>query len=285
MLNLYFKMSYNTGKHKKILFVPQNGFTDAIAAMYAPLKEYVMNVIPLMLEHAWQQKKTKRTSAFEALLYSGWICRLITLDNRVLNRDTQDEIHGWPDIRNYLINCFDECKDETHLPKMVRNCMTVVQPILESRFEENYHFPERMFHCWWYTIHEGNTDLALHLINAYQPDSPFDHLNHFLSTMLQAVEQAVAVYPDIKIVSCGSWLNQLAKFQHLWPASFKQNQIVLNETGGFGPGAWGQYMTTAGRFSEAKAAILRGTGKHPFALTKAQCPVAEVIAHLKKIVA
>lgn len=262
----------------------QPEFTDAIPVMYAPLKEYVTKVIPLMLEHAWQQKRKNNTSAFDELLCSGWICRLITVDKRVLNRDEQNQIHGWPEVREYLIKCLDACKDETQFPAMLHSCMKCIQPILESRFEENYRFPKRMFHCWWYTIHDDNTHLALHLINAYQPESPFDHLNHFVATMLQAVEQAIAAYPNIRIVSCGSWLNQLPKFQQLWPDSFKQNQKILNETGGFGPGAWGQYMTTAGGFSEAKADILRTTGKHPFALTEAQSPVVEVIAHLKKLI-
>ena len=265
-----------------ISVMPQQEFADAIPLMYAPLKAYVTNIIPLTLEHTWQQKRKKNSSSFEELLYSGWSCRLITLDDRVLNRDKQNEIPGWPGLRDYLVKCLDECKVETKLPEMIDSCMRLIQPILESRFEENYHFPERMFHCWWYTMHDENTHLALHLVNAYQPESPFDHLYHFLTTMLLAVEQAVAEYPNIKMVSCGSWLNQLSKFQQLWPESFKHNQKVLNETGGFGPGAWGQYMTTGGGFSEVKADILRKTGKHPFALTEAHSPVVEVIAHLKK---
>jgi hypothetical protein len=277
-------MSYNQEKYKTIAIAPQKEFADAIPVMYAPLKDYVTKVIPLILEHVWQQKRAKNTSSFEELLYSGWICRLITLDKRVLNRDKQNEIPGWPEVREYLINCLDECRKESQLPEMTDSCMKYIQPILESRVEENYHFPKRMFHCWWYTIHDENTHLALHLINAYQPDSPFDHLNHFLTTMLQAVEQAIVLYPHIKIVSCGSWLNQLPKFQQLWPDSFTQNQKALNETGGFGPGSWGQYMTTAGGFSEAKATVLRKTGKHPFVLTEAKSPVAEVIAHLKKLI-
>jgi hypothetical protein len=277
-------MSYHLQKNKGIAIGPQQEFADAIPVIYAPLKDYVSKIIPLMLEHAWQQMTAKNTSAFEELLYSGWICRLITLDNRVLKIDEQNEIHGWPEVREFLIKCLDECKNETQLSAMTHNCMKYIQPILETRFVENYRFPKRIFHCWWYTVHDDHTHLALHLINAYQPDSPFDHLKHFLTTMLQAVEQTIGVYPNIKIVSCGSWLNQLPKFQQLWPESFKRNQKVLNETGGFGPGAWGQYMTTSGGFSEAKAAILRKTGKHPFALTEAQSPVVEVVLHLKKLI-
>jgi hypothetical protein len=277
-------MNYNQGEYKNFAITAQHDYIDVIPAMYAPHEEYILKVIPLMLEHTWQQKKEKNTSAFDELTYSGWIGRLITLDSRVLNKDLQDEIKGWPVVRDYLIKCLDECKDEFQLLVMIENCMKEILPVLQTRFKENYHFPERMFHCWWYTVHDNNTRLALHLVNAYQPGSPFDHLPHFVSTMQEAVEQAIGIYPDIKIVSCGSWLNQLPKFQQLWPDSFKQNQKIINETGGFGPGAWGQYMTTNGEFHEAKAAILRSTGKHPYALTEAQSNIAEVLAHLKNII-
>ena len=277
-------MNNNREKYKTLAIVPQHEFADPIPVMYAPLKEYVTRVIPLMLEHVWQQKRVKNTTSFEELLYSGWICRLITLDNRVLSRDKQNEIPGWSETREYLIQYLDECKAETQLHAMTQSCMEYIQPILEARFKDNYHFPKRMFHCWWYTVHDGGTHLALHLINAYQPESPFANLNHFLTTMLQAVEHAVDAYPSIKVVSCGSWLNGLTKFQSLWPVSFRFHQNILNEAGGFGPGAWGQYMTTAGGFNDEKAAVLRKTGKHPFALTEGKTSVDEMITHLKKTI-
>ncbi len=260
-------------------------FADIIPTLYAPLGRYVSNVIPLMLSHTWQQTKLNLSSSFDELVHCGWIGRLITLDSRVLQPVAQNEIHGWPATRDLLIQCIDECDDETGLDNMTNKCMEVVLPIIAKRFIENYRFPPRKFHCWWYTIHDGNTHVAIHLVNAYQPASPFDHLHHFVSTLLQAVEDAIKNYPGIRIVSCGSWLNQLPKFQHLWPESFKHGQKTLNETGGFGPGAWGQYMTSNGGFNEKNANELKRTGRHPFALTEAKSPVDEVLHHLKELVA
>lgn len=271
-------------EYKSTSITPQPEFADAIAVMYAPLEEYVSNIIPLILQHVWQQKKIKNSSLFEELMCSGWLGRLITLDNRVLNRNKQDEITGWPEIRKYLIQCIDDCCDENGIASMIDNCMRKIHPRLEKHFIGNYHFPRRKFHCWWYTIHDDDTHLALHLVNAYQPESPFDHLGHFQETMLQAVQEALAAYPTISTVSCGSWLNQLPKFQRLWPESFLHNQKILNETGGFGPGAWGQYMTTNGGFNHSKAAVLLKTGKHPFALTESYSPVEEITDHLRKLI-
>jgi hypothetical protein len=277
-------MNQNLEQYKNITIVPQQEFVDVIPTMYAPFEAYITKLFPLMLQHGWQEKQSKKFSSLEALLHSGWICRLITLDKRVLDPEKQNEIPYWPEIRDRLINSLDECKEESHLSKMISDCMQLLMPILQKRVEKNYHFPERNFYCWWYTMHDEDTHLALHLVNAYQPQSPFRHLQHFLTTMLQAVEHALKNYPAIKIVSCGSWLNQLPKFQKLWPESFKQNQKVLNETGGLGPGAWGQYMTTDGGFNEEKAAVLESTGRHPFALTEAQCSLSELVVHLEKII-
>jgi hypothetical protein len=271
--------------YQKLQITPPQGFVDEIPRLYAPLKNYVPGIISLILEHVWRLKTDNHTSAKEKLDNCAWIGRLITLDKRVLDDEKKNDIGGWSELKDILLKYIDDCKSESALPFLVANCMQVISPIIEKRFIENYHFPPRMFHCWWYTIHDNNTHAAIHLVNAYQPDSPFDHFPHFVSTMLQAIENAVKNYPDLKIVSCGSWLNQLPKFQQLWPESFKENQKIINETGGFGPGAWGQYMTTFGGFNEKKANVLRKTSKHPFTLTEAKSPLKEVQIHLKKLIA
>ena len=272
-------------KYNNIPAIPAQGFIDEIPKLYAPLKNYVPKVIYLMLHHVWQLKRNNNTSASEEFMNCAWLGRLITLDKRVQDKEKQNNITGWKELKDYLTKCIDNCTGESALPVAIADCMQAIIPVIEQRFEENYFFPKRMFHCWWYTIHDDNTHLAIHLVNAYQPESPFDHLHHFASTMLQTIEEAVKNYPDIKIVSCGSWLNRLPKFRQLWPESFKEDQEILNETGGFGPGAWGQYMTTDGGFNEKKANELRRTGKHPFALTEAKSPIDEVVIHLKNLIA
>lgn len=277
-------MKIDHHKIANIAPIPHQEFADEIPVMYAPMREYVLRLMPLMLEHAWQQKEQRSVPAIEALHHCGWIGRLITLDNRVLNHERQDEIQGWTELRQFLTESLERCKKAVAVPEMLAQCMQRISPILEKRFVQDFRFPERQFHCWWYTIHDDNTHLALHLINAYQPGSPFDHLDHFLFTMFQAFRHGIAAYPGISVVSCGSWLNQLHRFQQLWPHSFKHNQKILNETGGFGPGIWGQYMTNTGGFNDTKADILRTTGKHPYALTEARCSAAELGAHLEKLI-
>ena len=268
-----------------ISVLPGDNFIDAIPVLYAPFEKYVVGVIPLMLEHVWQQKNSSSSNTAELLMKSGWIGRLITLDKRVLDVSEQNNIEGWPKLRGNLIDHIDNCRSSDDVNKMVASCMLLIAPLLEKRFKHGYTFPVRPFHSWWYTIHNDNKELALHLVNAYQPASPFDNLDHFLQNMLKAVEHAIKLYPGINKVSCGSWLNGVPKFQQLWPKSFTQNQRILNKSNGFGPGAWGQYMTLDGGFNSGKSNILRKTGLHPYVLTEAHSPLEEVLSHLGKIIA
>jgi hypothetical protein len=264
--------------------LPSSGFADAVAIMYSPFGEYIERLFPLMLEHVWYMKEQGKLPVQDELFRSGWICRLVTLDSRVLDPEKQNEIPGWPEIREYLVRYLAECTKEKQVRGMIDRCMKILLPLLERRFENGCRFPERKFHSWWYTIHDDETHLALHLVNAYQPESPFNHLPHFLNAMLAAVEDAIGYYPAIRIVSCGSWLNGVPKFQKLWPENFRKDQRIINETGGLGPGIWGQYMVSDGRFDEEKAGQLRRTGKHPFALTEGRSPVLEVVQHLQKLI-
>jgi hypothetical protein len=271
-------------KNESIGITSTPEFADSIAVLYAPLKNYVPKVLSLMLRHCWQEMRERIMSPADALSSCGWLGRLITLDARVPDVEHQHNIRGWSALKEHLVKSLGEYDSEAEFAVFADDFVTSIRPILAERFIENYHFPEQKFYCWWYTIHDNNTHLALHLINAYQPASPFDHLGHFLATMLRAIEHGVAAHPDIEIVSCGSWLNQFQKFQQLWPGSFKNNQRILNASGGNGPGAWGQYMTTNGGYNEARAAVLLATGKHPYALTEASAPVAAVKAHLKELI-
>jgi hypothetical protein len=265
--------------------LPDEDLIDLIPSLYAPCEEYVSDVVPLMLEHIWQQKQDSTATTPELLTASGWICRLITLDKRVLSTTQQNAIEGWPALRDELVYLIDECPGSKSLPILISDLMLIIMPLLKIRFKKNYTFPARQFHSWWYTVHNDNTELALHLVNAYQPASPFDNVNHFLKTMLNAVEHAIELHPGINKVSCGSWLNGVLKFQQLWPESFTLNQRVLNKNNGFGPGAWGQYMTPNGGFNVSKANILRQTGLHPYPLTEAGSSLEEVLMHLKKLTA
>lgn len=266
-----------------IAVFPEVGFLDKISVLYAPLETYVTGVMPLMFQHVWWRQNNNYGTALQELRLCAWIGRLITLDNRVQDPLKENDVAGWVEIRNELIGKMERCKKRSDCATMIKDCMQLVMPVLESRFVKKYTFPQMEFYCWWYTLHEDNTHMALHLVNAYQPESPFDHLDHFISSMFKAVDDAVGIHPEIKKVSCGSWLNDVPRFLQLWPNSYQLNKKILNSYGGFGPGVWGQYMTVNGGFNDRKAAILRSTGLHPHPLSESYCSVDELVHHLNKI--
>ena len=266
-----------------IPIVPPDGREDMIAQLYAPLQQYVPGVISLMIRHVWDLHRQQHIPVKQAWMDCAWIGRLITLDNRVQDRESRMHIEGWSQLEDTLIACLESCKNKQELDKAADDCMQLIQPVIKKRFQRDYRMPPRKFHCWWYTIHEEGTLLAVHLVNAYQPESPFAHLHHFAHTLLMTIEDALASHPHISRVSCGSWLNQTTRFRQMWPLSFQHNVRVLNETGGFGPGVWGQYMTTEGGFHVSKAATLLTSGKHPFALTEAESPLEEMLPHISRI--
>ena len=260
---------------------PASPFNDEVAALYAPAKRYVERVTELMLRHVWCLAQNEGNSVADQFKDVAWLGRLLTLDHRVCEITTEEQVTDWIRIRGQLIDALDDCKGPRQLEKSIQKCQMIVGPILKERFVEGYRFGKRQFGCWWYTIHEAETVMAVHLVNSFVPDSPFDHLAEFSGDLLRAINDAVSKHPKICHVKCGSWLNQTKEFQRLWPESFKPNQEVLDARGGFGPGAWGQYMSSDGGFNETRASYLLEKGLHPYALTEACCDIDSVTAHLK----
>lgn len=260
------------GKHK-----------DEIASLYAPLESYVRGVLPLMLRHSWQQARHHDTPVLDQLRNSLWLARLVSLDTRVLNPKTSAAAGAWPQLEDELCGLLEQCQSDEDLPDCLNQAMLLLTPHVSSRFVEGYRFPQRPFNCWWYTVHKDNTMLALHLVNGYMPESPFEHAACFAQDMLSATTHGLAAHPSITTVECGSWLNEHGGFQRFWPASFLKGRTVLNTEGGFGPGAWGQYMAADGSFVTANAEHLIANGTHRYPLTERQCPLSDLLNHLQQL--
>lgn len=257
---------------------------DEVAVMYSPLKPYVEKVIPLMLKHTWILKNKLDSDTEYQLRQSLWIGRLITLDSRIVQIETENEIEGWPQLRAKIIQQINNCTSSENLGKMTNNVLNLIGPILSKNYIDKYRIPKRQFNSWWYTIHRQKTLVAVHLINSYQPESPFTHQKSFANDLLRAIKHAKTANSEITTVECGSWLNQYPKFQQLWPKSFIENQKIINKAGGAGPGAWGQYMGADGSFLEKNATYLLKYDEHPYSLTQAQVPIDELIIYLENYI-
>src|SRR5690606_8852433 len=123
-------------------------------------KPYVEKVIPLMLKHTWILKNKLDNDTEYQLRQSLWIGRLITLDSRITQVETQDQIVGWSALRAKIIDQIDNCTSSKVLIKMTNNVMTLLDPILSKRYLDSYRIPKRKFNSWWYTIHRQKTLVA-----------------------------------------------------------------------------------------------------------------------------
>ena len=238
--------------------------TDDIASLYAPLETYVGSVVPLMLQHARQLAYSKQTPLRNQLRQCQWLARLVSVDSRVVDDKSRCEVGLWMQLEERLCSLLEAVSDDDTGADAMNAAMALLRPHLKERYIADYRFPKRPFNCWWYTVHQQNTRLALHLINAYMPDSPFKHAAEFAADMLKATLHGIDEFPSVNSVECGSWLNEHGGFQQFWPASFMANRSIVCVDGGFGPGAWGQYMAADGSFVESNARYLLEHGRHRY---------------------
>ncbi|GAH00826.1 unnamed protein product, partial [marine sediment metagenome] len=176
---------------------------DNVAAMYAPFGEYVPKVAKLMIWHIWDMAMRSGTTADEQMDNVAWLARLVTVDRRVMT--CISSLPEWQKVRTQLVSVIDTCKSESQTPAMEQRCLDILLPLFKVRFQPNYVFPEKPFHHLWYTMHEENTLVAVHFINADMPNSPFEDVKKFGDYLLRAIEDACKKYPTIREVECGTW--------------------------------------------------------------------------------
>ena len=258
-----------------------NPYADPVPMLYAPLERYVPPVLRLILLHVWDRKQQEATTTAALLDDCRWLARLVTCDQRVMSPGTEAEIPGWASLKQELVDRIDAADDPVKAEAMAYGCMRLLMPTVGERFIAGYRMPERPFHCWWYTLHRDNTLVAVHLVNADMPDSPLADLPRFARDLLHAMEDARNQHPTITHVECGSWLNHHSTFMRLWPQLYLDSRRIECVAGGFGPGAWGQYMTADGAFNARRAHKLREAGLHPYPLSEAHCQVGDAVRHLK----
>ena len=254
-------------------------YRDAVAVMYAPFGDYIRKVIPLMLSHIWALTKGLQSTADEQMDNVAWLARLVTLDERA--RSDPAALPEWMAIKARIVGLIDTHDDADTSAALEETCMEILLPLVTPHFREHPTFPTKPFHCFWYDMHQGDTLVAVHFINADVPESPFADISALASDLRRCIADAVEKYPNTHAVECGTWMNDSPQFLQLWPDLYHTNRENVQGTGGFGPGVWGQYMAADGGFSEREA-LLRTTGKHPHPLSINQCGVDQALSHLEK---
>lgn len=254
-------------------------------SLYKAHKEYVTEVVKLMFFHIWDLAQRGVMPLSQGLNEVAWLYRLTTFNN-----GKQPLAEGlvnpqWLEMKAKLTTLMEACADPADSSSMEEECLEMLMPYLEPKFEKDSRRSESTFHCWMYGMNEDNTLASVHIVNADKPESPFADVKRFASDLLRLAEDAVNKYPTCTTIECCSWMNDMPKFLEIWPQSFKDNRENFQKTGGFGPGRWGQYVSAQGAFNFKGGNYLRENGEHRYAKSRGRCPIEDLINHLRKFTA
>ncbi|MBT3601907.1 MAG: hypothetical protein HOE48_17415 [Candidatus Latescibacteria bacterium] len=138
---------------------------------------------------------------------------------------------------------------------------------------------KRAYACW--TFDDGDDDIAIHIANVYQPQSPLsERYVDFVAMLLKLLRDTKERRPEVVKVGCGSWMNSIKPFQDMFPQSWHAS-ARKSPRSGFGMGHWGQFVTREGKFHERNGQLLRDTGDFPFASLYCHAPIDDILGHLE----
>ncbi len=133
--------------------------------------------------------------------------------------------------------------------------------------------------CFWRTKHiQGQECVALHFKSVVQPRSPFQQLLELAKSLHRLVENCKQENPDMRYISCGSWLNAFPPFLPLFPDSWRlsaQSMVPDNHSEW-----WGQFRDHRGGFHLRNAQGFRKTGEFPYPSLFCKCKVSDLQTHL-----
>ncbi len=185
----------------------------------------------------------------------------------------------WKEILEGLRTIFDHYIDEPSTEQLEAAGLDLLSPYLR-KCPDALPSPEtRPYECWSYDY--GADQLNIHILNVYQPRSPLsDMWVPFAASLIRLLEDSQVRRPEVEIVRCGSWLNSVPPFQKLFPERWKQSAVPRAEVR-YTMGHWGQFTSRLGDFHARNDALFRKTGEFPFANLRCECPIEEVLDHLK----
>ena len=135
--------------------------------------------------------------------------------------------------------------------------------------------------CFRYTLEPKSDLAALHFYNCACPRSPFEDVEALRDDLRQCLLAIHCEAPEVQRVQCGSWVNNLARMQALFPRGYVDSLVVTDPNGRDGLGWWGQFVTKNGCLNESRAAELRATGRFHYSRLLGRCSLADALAHLR----
>ena len=256
---------------------------DAVAIR----RDYVRRLVALKLWHAWRLHKCDDVDLETALVTRVDLYRL-----SVFGTDAQgggpEDAEGWQRVLDDLGAVYERHDADAMSSEIEVEGLALLWPSLEPRIERDAAQAAQTvaessgcFTCEYtafYAEPESADHLTLHVRNAHQPDSPFQHLPEMIENLQSLIAGAQRERADVMWVQCGTWLNSFPPFARLFPQVWAETAVPGTPGNHFG--WWGQFMDRRGGFHEENARRFRETGEFPYMHLLCRCPLTDLREHL-----
>ncbi|MBI3945479.1 MAG: hypothetical protein HY321_06155 [Armatimonadetes bacterium] len=253
-------------------------------------REHVREITRLKLWRVWWLTRNEGLDTEAAVRLCDFLGPTVFAGDRVLGIPGNPE--GWRPVREELLaRCARHRADESS-EAMERAGTDLLWPHTEPALERQLAHAAAWlessvggfsygFHPFIHAPAGTEEHLTLHVRNAYQPDSMFQHVPEVIGSLLEVIARSQRERPDVARAQCGTWINDLPPFSRLFPPSWIQNA----EPGAPAPhtGWWGQFMDRRGGFHAKNGASFRRAGRFPFAYLVCRCAIGEWREHLQRL--
>jgi len=138
------------------------------------------------------------------------------------------------------------------------------------------------FGCFRYDYSDESRYVAMHFANAYEPQSPFDHMDRLVASLADIIEDIAANGYTVDRIGCDSWLDNVPAFQSCFPPSFAASMVPTNPDTKNGYGWWGQFIDRTGSLHEGRARQLKRTRRFRYPRMHAECPYTDFVEHVNR---
>lgn len=183
---------------------------------------------------------------------------------------------AWQELERQAAACYDRNRDSADA--FEAEAFELFRPSIDCRSERDFaENPLAGYQCG-FLRHELQTEpgapdtLLFHIANDMAPDSFLDHEDHIRDCFSRLLDIAEHQFHARIITTC-TWLNELPKWQRIFPPEWVANLGPRNTDVKWHFGFWGQFLTARGTFNVHYGNVLRKTGELPFYPRFSHCSV------------
>jgi len=249
--------------------------------------EYTRELTKLKLWYVWWLGRNEDVDFDAAMQSHVGIARMTSFWGDAANKSLADP-EGWQRVADELRAVFAKHAGESSADEIETEGLDLLWPYMASGVQKYVNHMQQWLKnavgCFryefapYYADKESGDHLTLHVSNAYQPDSPFEHVPEMVESLKEILKRSREERPDVDRAQCGSWLNSFPPFAGLFPPSWVEDARP-GQPGGHA-GWWGQFMNRRGGFHFGNARRLRKTGQFPFRHLLSRCRTADLQDHL-----